>query len=242
MAKHKIKARLYENALTPDPNDLTARVVSETSLTVKDVCNSAATRGGADISASSMRHATDLFFKEMGYLLCDGFSINTGYFTAAPCIKGVFNNPKETFNPNKHSLIFQFIQGENMRKAIAEIEVEMLGMAETKLEISQVTDMKSGSVNEVMTPNYNLKIVGNRLKIAGDHPDVGVRLTYVANPDIFYDVDPSDLVVNNPSELMIIIPDVQHGGDYQLQVTTQYGVSKLLKEPRTVIFDKTLRT
>ncbi|SMP91281.1 DNA-binding domain-containing protein [Epilithonimonas pallida] len=62
---HKIKAYLYENLLTKDnPNDYIARTVSERSLSVKQICESAVNRGGADISASAMEHATELFLKE----------------------------------------------------------------------------------------------------------------------------------------------------------------------------------
>ncbi|MDR2651100.1 MAG: hypothetical protein LBC68_02120 [Prevotellaceae bacterium] len=57
---HKIKAYLYDNALTDDPNDFVARVNSERSLSVKDICESATLRGGADISADAMEHAVNL--------------------------------------------------------------------------------------------------------------------------------------------------------------------------------------
>jgi hypothetical protein len=52
-------------------------------------------------------------------------------------------------------------------------------------------------------------------------------------------VDPSDLVTNNPSELVIVIPELA-AGTYKLQVTTQFNPNKLLKEPRSVIFEKVL--
>ena len=53
-------------------------------------------------------------------------------------------------------------------------------------------------------------------------------------------VDEADIVVNNPSELMIIIPALP-AGTYQLEVTTQYSMGKQwLKEPRTSVFEKTL--
>lgn len=62
---HKIKAYLYDNFLTKDnPNDYTARTSSEHSLSVKDVCEAAVTRGGADVTAAAMQHATDLFSKK----------------------------------------------------------------------------------------------------------------------------------------------------------------------------------
>ena len=53
-------------------------------------------------------------------------------------------------------------------------------------------------------------------------------------------VDEGDIVVNNPSELMIIIPALP-ARTYQLEVTTQYSMGKQwLKEPRTSVFEKTL--
>jgi hypothetical protein len=102
---HHVKAYLYDNLLTEDPNDFTARVSSERTLSVTDVCNSAVTRGGASVSAAEMEHNVNLFLKEMGYQLCDGFSVNTGYFTATTLIKGVFNSPAETLT-HRNTVLF----------------------------------------------------------------------------------------------------------------------------------------
>ena len=77
---HKIKAHLYDNALTENPNDLVARVVSEKSLSVAEA--------------------------------------------------GAF--------------------------------------------IAQAVDIKTGSVNDHLTPNRNLKILGSKLKIAGEDEANGV--------------------------------------------------------------------
>ena len=35
---HKIKVNLYENFLTDNPNDYSAKVISERSLSVKEIC------------------------------------------------------------------------------------------------------------------------------------------------------------------------------------------------------------
>lgn len=160
---HKIKAYLYDNQLTKDnPNDFIASTVSERSLSVKQICESAVNRGGADISASAMEHATELFLKEMAYQLCDGFSVNTGYFTANTQIRGVFDSPSETFNSEKHSILFQFNQGEKLRAEIPNIEINILGVADASSAILQVTDVKSGNINDLLTPGRNLKISGTK--------------------------------------------------------------------------------
>ena len=62
---HKIKAQLYDNVLTENPNDFIARVVSEKSLNIKDICLAATTRGGSDVSAAAMEHAVNLWLKEI---------------------------------------------------------------------------------------------------------------------------------------------------------------------------------
>lgn len=237
--RHTIKAYLYDNLLTPDPNDFVARVSSERSLSVADICHSAATRGGADVSDAAMSHAVELFLKEMAYRLCDGFAVNTGYFTAMPVVRGVFLNPNETFDPQRHTLQFQFTQGELMRREIEDVEVKIMGVAETGLYIGQVEDMKSRTVNEVLTPGFNLRVTGTKLRVVGDKPGVGIFFRETAT-NTATKVDEADIVINNPSELMIIIPALP-AGTYQLEITTQYSTgNKLLKEVRSAVFDRPL--
>ena len=235
---HTIKAALYDNALTPNQNDFMARVVSERSLNIKDVCRAATTRGGADIPAAAMEHAVNLFLKEMGYSLCDGFSVNTGWFTASVSIKGVFDSPVEKFNPDKHTLSFDFNQGSLLRKELGAVTVNITGVADSMAYIAQVTDIKTGSVNDLITVGRNLRITGSKIKIAGNNPTNGIYFVdNVTNESI--KVDATDIVTNNPSELIIVIPPLTLG-EYRLEVVTQFTNSTLLKEPRKAIFDKIL--
>jgi hypothetical protein len=235
---HKIKAYLYENFLTDNPNDYIARVSSERALNVKDICSVAITRGGAATTAAAMEHNVNLFLKEMGYQMCDGYAVNTGYFTASALIKGVFDSKTEKFDPKKHSVIFQFNQGELLRSEIPTIEVDVLGVAEVGSFIGQVTDVKTGTVNEILTPGRNLKIGGSKLKLAGENPAVGIYFINQANNESTK-VDASDIVINSPSELIIVIPQLA-AGSYRLEVRTQFAVGSILKEPRTAVLDKTL--
>jgi hypothetical protein len=185
-----------------------------------------------------MEHAVNLWLGEMGYQLCDGFSVNTGWFTASAHIKGVFDSPDETFNPHKHTVLFEFHQGSQLRKELESVEVQIMGAADAGFGISQVTDVKTGSVNDIITPNRNLRISGHKLKIAGDNETNGV---YFINQDTQEStkVDASDIVTNNPSELIVVIPDLA-AGTYHVEVTTQYAGTTPLKEPRSTVFDKIL--
>jgi hypothetical protein len=81
--------------------------------------------------------------------------------------------------------------------------VNILGVADASLFIAQVTDVKTGSVNDLLTPNRNLRISGGKIRIAGENEANGV---YFANTQTNerVKVDATDIVNNNPSELLIV--------------------------------------
>jgi hypothetical protein len=189
-----------------------------------------------------MEHAVKLWLKEMAYQLCDGFSVNTGWFTAAVHIRGVFNSPQEHFNPEKHHVLFEFQQGAELRKELPAVTVDILGVADSGIVIAQVEDMKTGSVNNLLTPGRNLKITGHKIKVVGDKEGVGILFRSQDDPEAFYPVEPDEIVINNPSEVMIVIPDLI-ADTYKLEITTQFSSDRkhLLNKPRTAVFDKILK-
>lgn len=237
--RHSIRASLYKNKFTEDPDHYTARAVTENLLKIQDICQSAVTRGGVDASPSTMQYLVELFFKEMIYQLCDGHSVDNGYFTLKPSIKGVFKSPDEKFNPEKHHIRLLFTESKKLRKILSDTELKILGLAKSNLYITQVTDIKTRLANQQLTPKYSLKITGNMIKIAGEHPDVGV---YFINEDTAErtKVDTTDIVKNLRSSLFVMIP-VLDAGDYRLQIITQYTTSGTLKQPRSTTFEHILR-
>jgi hypothetical protein len=236
---HRIKATLFPNLLTEDPNDFYAKVISERTLNIDEICDSAVGRGNAPTTKEAMKINVELFFKEMCYQLKDGYSVNTGYFTVMPYIKGVFKSVIDKFDNSRHSLYFLFNQGDTLRKEAKEVEVEITGVGEAGAMIVEVVDVKTGSVNNLITPNRNLRIRGNKLKLAGENPNVGVYFINEATGEIIK-VEDDEIVDNKPSELVIVTPQLE-AGLYLVQVTTQFSSAGIpLKEPRTVMFDKTL--
>jgi hypothetical protein len=86
-----------------------------------------------------------------------------------------------------------------------------------------------------MSPLHNAWIRGGKVKIAGPHPDNGVYIVNTMTKARIKLAD-SSLVQNKPSELLILLPALDPG-TYQIEVTTQYTNSVLLKEPRTTRFE-----
>ena len=233
-----IKVVLYENLLTDDPNDLTAKVVSERTLGVKEICKTAVDRGKAPTTPEAMEHNVNLFFREMAFQLMNGFGVSTGWFTAIAQVRGVFANQMEKFDPKKHVILFRFNQGDLLRKELPKVNVQITGMGDSATVISHVVDKKTGEVNDLITPGGMLKIRGGKLKIAGDNPENGVYFQDEEGNQ--FKVEHRDIVTNNPSELMVEIPQLIPG-KYRLIITTQHtSGGTLLKTPRTCVYDKIL--
>jgi hypothetical protein len=242
---HTIKALLYDNLLTENPDDFTARVQSEKSLGIADVCKTAVSRGGADISAKAMEHAVRLFLAEMAYRLQDGFSVNTGYFNVAPRIIGVFNSQSERFDRAKHRLSFDFKQGGLIRKGLENIEVQITGVAKQGNIIARFYDVASETENEFVTNGGQFVIEGAKIKIAGDDPECGLYFVSQTDTSKTAKLSARQLAVNNPSKLVGAFHpnfEVSDGEEWKVLVKTQFGNSaaKLLNEPRTVEFSKIL--
>jgi hypothetical protein len=219
---HTIKAWLYDNLLTEDQNDLSARVMSERSLGVRDICESAEERGGADINAAAMEHAVELFHKEMAYRLCDGFSVNTGWYNASTHVKGVFTGPTDTYDPERHTVMVEFRQGVELRRELGMVRVDVLGKAESGFFIGEVIDLRTRNVNDLLTPGRNAKISGGKLKVEGDGGETpGVCGVYFVNQGdgSRVKVDEADLVENQHGHLLIVVPPLDKG-TYRLEVTT----------------------
>ncbi|MDR0348656.1 MAG: DUF4469 domain-containing protein, partial [Tannerella sp.] len=62
-----------------------------------------------------------------------------------------------------------------------------------------------------------------------------------ADTGTVYAVPEQDLIINNPSELMIIAPLMTSGEKVILKITTQYASGgTMLKKPRSITFEKEL--
>jgi hypothetical protein len=97
--------------------------------------------------------------------------------------------------------------------------------------------LKTGAINPTLTLGHDAKVSGVKLRIAGPDPEVGLYLVPTTGDAVKVDI--SDVVVNNPSELIALLPALP-AGVYRVRIVTQYSSSRLLKVPHTYLFDKPL--
>ena len=238
---HVVEIYLHENFLTPAPNDYIGLVETERTLGMREVCESAVLRGGADINASAMFHASGLMLKEMAYLLCDGFSVNFGYFSISLKIKGVFVNATDKFDPARHSLMFQITPGILLRRELPFVQTKMMGVKRDAIYIGLVTDTATGLEDGTITPNDDILIQGTRIRVAPDDvSDADVGIFFIAADGTVTPVT-RRLTQNDPSRVIARVP-VLSPGSYTLRIVTKAAHSKntLLKNAVTTNYDKPL--
>lgn len=137
------------------------------------------------------------------------------------------------WNPETNFVYVSLTQGKQLREAIAKTRVQILGEKTNSMYIAGSEDAATHAGNGSCTPGRNYVLNGRMLKIAGSDPSVGITLTSQSGSLIKLTADM--IAVNNPSQLIILLPADLTVGTYELRVTTQYaGGGKALKTPRSV--------
>jgi hypothetical protein len=229
---HTFKAWLYENYLKHVEGKYIARVKAEKPLSIENIAASATTRGGAKMSSDTMVESVKLFYAEAMYQLADGFSIDNGYYSIHPTIRGAFENVESPVDPEKNKVDFTFQKRKGMRDLLKFITVKIQGVAQTDGFIGDIQDVTTQSIDDALTPGGVLIISGYKIKIAGPDEDNGIY--FVETTSGSRTKVTSYLVENRPSRVIIQTPALAEGV-YHIEIRTQYvGSTTYLKAPRVV--------
>jgi hypothetical protein len=225
------------NELTENPSDLRAQVINVPSFTQEDITNRIM-EIGAGLTRSDVVSVFEAEKQVIARIIADGGAVNTEIFNAFPSISGVFESPDAPFDPARHKVHIKLQGGVALRAAVAEVKTRRVAAVVTGTVITAVTDLKTGAINAAITPGRDIKISGVKLRVAGKEGDVG--LYFVPETGDPVKVDITDIVVNNPSELIALVPALA-AGSYRVRIVTQYSSgSRALKVPHTCTFDKPL--
>jgi hypothetical protein len=224
---HQLEAALYPNHLAAgSETSYLAKNTKEKTINVEAICAAMKNRGGYEGSYDEAVKTVHHFFKEMMYQLCDGFSVNTGWFTVNAHIGGVFHSVKESFDPQKHPVTFKFHKLKAMRRLTELIEVVISGHVDEPAFISEFNDMETPDSGNLFEPGHVSEIVGRRIKIEGPGPDVG--LWFVPVPDPTKRVKVARIVENTPSRVLFIAPPSTGFSENRLEIHTQFSDSTTL--------------
>ena len=137
------------------------------------------------------------------------------------------------WNPAKNSIVVNFNVGADLRQAIKNTTVGIIGEKGAAMFVTGVQDAATRAQDASATAGRAFTLTGGKLKIAGTDPSVGITLTDSSGAETKITEDL--YVVNDPSRLTFIIPAGLADGTYELKVTTQFSGSgsKLLKTPHS---------
>jgi hypothetical protein len=227
-----LKAWIRKNNLTEDPNDYTAVVSTNRSVGVKEIVDELVNEG-MEIKRETVVDIITRFNRKSAEMVVSGHNVNTGLVYMRPIITGVFYD--KTWSAEKNPVYITINQGVDLRAAIASTTVEILSIQPDPIEIFSLTDKTTGKTDGTLTKGRNAELKGSYLKIVGENPDCGISFRNTATQEITK-LAIGDIVLNEPSRLLILAPDSLIAGEYELSVTTQFtGGGTVLKQPRTII-------
>jgi hypothetical protein len=229
---------LEANDLTANPDDFRAQVTNVRSYTQEDLVNRIM-QIGAGLTRSDVAAVLEAEKQVVSEIIADGGAVNTELFNAHPSIQGVFSSPDDTVDGKDRKVKINLHAGIVLRNAVKQVKTKRLAAVITGAIITAVTDIKTGSVNNLLTPGRDIKIAGSKVKIAGEESGVGLFFVPEAGGAPIA-VDPSDFVINHPAEIIAVIPALS-AGQYKVRIVTQFaGSGKLLKTTHAATFDKAL--
>ena len=233
---HRIKVKLYPNHLPGIKGRYIARTVSEAMLDIEQVGAFLVNRGGFKGSYEDMISNVRLWLEEAVYLLCNGFSVDMGYFSIHPAIGGVFDSENEPFDPEKNPISFTFRTRGKLRRLADFITVEVEGLADADGFIAEFLDVEAKSSGAFYIPGNMFVITGGKLKVAGDDPACGVYFVPVDDPSKAVKVE--HLADNTRVKIIGKAPRTGYQNN-RIEIRTQYAGSSgiFLKEPRVITGD-----
>ncbi|GIJ93099.1 hypothetical protein CAPN001_07620 [Capnocytophaga stomatis] len=234
----KMKAWLKPNLLTKgDTTDFIAVPVTVGSISTQDIIQRLKEEG-MEIRTETAQDIISRFNRKVAEMVLEGYNVNTGLVYMRPTIRGVFRD--KTWNPEIHNVQISITQGAELRKEVTQTLVEILGVQADPMTILSITDSATKKTDGSITKGKNVEIKGAYLKIAGNSPTNGI---YLRNIDTSREtkLPEEDIVLNEPSRLLILIPADLESGSYELSIVTQFSQGKsLLKEPRKTVFEGTI--
>lgn len=239
MSDIKLYADLYDNALTEKEGDCVARPRINGTLYNADIARRIVEKR-TEFRVETIETILKMADEEKSIGIASGMSVVDGVGQYIPQIKGAFDTSTSKFDPLKHSLFVAYTSGKVLRKRLLETEVIVNGSAIVGPVIGGLTDSSTGKNDATFTPGMPIVVDGSNIKIVGSNAANGFYFIPAAEGST--PVKATVIVHNNPSQLTVMVPATLPEGDYYISITTQYGRSANVKEPRSYKYPILLST
>lgn len=231
-----LKYSLRENLLTPAPDDYVAQTTDVRSYTLDEVIDMMMDKGST-LTRADIAAVLQVYGEVCSSIIEDGAALNTPLLNTSLSVSGVFNGATDTFDRKRHTVNLNITPGLLLKEAAAKVKCEKVEASDSNPLITEVTDVVSGKVNEVLTVGGVVQLVGSRLKFVQKDETQGIFFV----PQAGEAVHASVIAENKPGRLMAIVPADLPEGTYFIEVRTKYTVGgKQLKTAKVGRFTKPL--
>ena len=236
----EIRTKLYPNNLPKVEGKYVARTNSRKSMSIEEICMMLKRRTAYDGEYNTTVKAVKAYFEELVYQVCNGRSVNTGYFSIHANIGGVFNSQRDIHDRENNPVSFRVRFLSRMNRLIQFIRVEIEGLADTNGFIDEFFDGNTKSINDSISSSNVFSITGEKIKVVddGNNPNCGVYFVKSDDPSVRLKVD-RYLIENTSTKINGVTPELIAPASYRIEIVTQFnGSSKgFLKQPRTIVSD-----
>ena len=218
-----LKFYLSPNALTPDPDKLSARVLSNRVLDTNSVIKEMLRRG-TTITEADINAVLKVMFEVVTDEVVEGNSVNLPLVNIRPGIIGTFNGAADTFDSARHIRRATTSWGIMLQNKMANAAVEKVNKPLASPVLVSYTDVNSGLSNAVMTPGGIGKIVGENLKFDISNPDEGVFFIDAAGTA----TKATMIETRTNTRLVFVNPGPMIAGSYVAEVRKAFGTTTLV--------------
>lgn len=160
-----------------------------------------------------------------------GQHVSNELFSAKILCRGLVYDGR--WNPQVNSLYVNFQQSKELREVLDNLSIRVIGEKQETRYISSCRSLSAERKEGQFVAGDSVEILGKNIKVVGSYPSVGIELIHEDGNNIR--IAESQIVVNRPSKLIVLLPDNLQEGTYALMITTQYSRgSTLLKNPKII--------
>jgi hypothetical protein len=216
---------------------------------IAEVSTVRSTKRNADIAAEIINEGSEIKYDTLlsvlnqrdrivRRMIQQGNSVLDGCVQITPRVTGSWVGSNAKFDPAVHRITVDTVPTADMREALKAVGIEMLGVKAGGAYIGLVTDTSTGATDDTVTAGDDIRIEGDRLKVAPDD-DPALGVFFVDSAGAATSVS-RRLTDNTPKRITARVPALPPG-QYTLRLVTRFTSSSvLLNEPRTIEYERLL--
>lgn len=238
MAKNESvwKVWLKRNPLTHDiENDYTAEVSTAGKTLRNDGIAARIVAARSELRPETILSILTMRDEIVRDTLLQGTAVQDGCVRMAPRVGGSWIGASRAVDPAVHKPGLSISPTAEMRAVLEGVGVEVLGEKDSGAFIALVTDLSSGKTDGTITPDEDVAVTGDKIKIAPED-EAGLGVFFVDSNGTEHPVT-RRLSENQPKKLLFRVPALAAGA-YTLKVVTRFSNSTtLVQEPRTITYE-----